>query len=141
MKRVFIAITLLLTCNILLAQNPKKKDTKIIVTPVDTTDLLTKVTLALFKQGYQPDYKDEKAGIIITKVKEFNTYNVKINILVVSSTITITGQANFFNFITGKKDTTFEDIRYSGMKGSDMMLSWNELDKLAKSFGPVRYSK
>lgn len=142
MKTPIILLAAVLYTTLSYSQQPKKKDAKIIVTPTDTTNLFNRITIALFEQGYNPDIKDEKAGIVISKEKDFRTYSVRIRAIVTSTTITFSGQGRFYSLVRGDKDDDFEDIYYAGAKGSDLRNAWEEIDKIAKRFGNnINYSK
>jgi hypothetical protein len=142
MKKALILIFLSGFSFLLHAQSPKKKDTKIIVTTSDTSNLISRISVALFEKGYNPDYKDEKAGIVISKEKDFGTYSVRIRVLIKDSIITFSGQGRFYTLLKGDKDEDFNEIYFGGMKGSDIRNAWDQVESIARQFGAIsRYSK
>ena len=62
-----LSILLLFSTSICFAQS--KHDSKIIVTPDDTTNLFNRVVLSLYERGYTLETKDEQLKFIATGEK------------------------------------------------------------------------
>lgn len=121
-----------------------KKDKKIIVTVSDTANLFSKVKLSLYEQGYTVEQSDEQLKFIATGEKSLGSRSIKLRTLIKEGKITFTG--TFANDVTlsfggAKAERTFMELYYGGMKGSDLRIAWNEMEKVAKSFGQITYSK
>jgi len=140
-------IFLLLILSPLFSFGQAKKDSKIVVTVLDTANLFNRTVLYLYEQGYALEAKDEALKYISTKDKPLGkqSASIKVNVLVKDSILTISGAiADDVQLTIGGITTTrtFMPIEYRGLKRSAMMLAWEELEKIAKSFGTLlTYSK
>jgi hypothetical protein len=138
-------LQLLLIPTFSFSQKPVKKDTKIIVIPTDTINLLNKISIALYEKGYSIESKDEQLKFIASTEKGFGDYSVKIRAFINDSVIVFTGQmaSNISLSLWGAKtERAFENIYYGGMKGSQFRKAWDELDSFARIFGThIMYSK
>lgn len=125
----------------------QKKDSKIIVTPSDTSNLINRVALWLYDNGYSIDQKDESVKFIQSSEKTMKRWGVsqKLRVLVKDSTMVITGSYSFNTSVTVAgvtMENTFDPVLFMGRKGSIMMDAWDEMVRLAKDFGSViAYSK
>lgn len=146
--KVLMLTFLFLLPYFVIAQQPPKKASRIIVLTRDTGNtLLNKIALTLFERGFTIDTKDESLKIISTKERSNkNSMTLtKIRASINDTAIIFTSQmalAMELNIggVTAKQ--TFDPVTYSGMKKSYMMEAWKELDAIAKTFGQdIRYSK
>lgn len=125
----------------------QKKDSKVIVTVSDTSNLFNRVALQFYERGYTLEQKDQQVGFISTTEKPLKktSGSVKIRALIKDSTITFTA-VNALDIeveILGiKSERTFEPVGFFGAKNSINMKSWNEMKSIAESFGgTITYSK
>jgi hypothetical protein len=119
----------------------EKKDSKIIVTPVDTSGLFDKVVKALLENDYDLETKDREAGFITTKDKDLKKYAFKnkIRVQLKDSCLVFTAKERAgFQSILGD---TYMDVSFIGAKNSPMREAWNDMDSIAKQLGTVTYSK
>ena len=115
----------------------KNHDTKIIVSPTDTTNLFNRVVLHLKKNGYTLHNKNERSGFILTKEKNLGQEAtlLKVRIWVKGPKLIVYGFVGSYIQIIGTETPYFARVAYSGIKGSSMRIAWKELDAIAKSFG------
>lgn len=131
-----------------MAQAPPRKASKIIVKTIDSSNtLLNKIALLLFDKGFTIDTKDDALKLITTKERPnkngmtLTKIRASINdtAIVFTSQMALSVESNLYG-VTAKQ--TFDPVTYSGLKKSYMMEAWNELDAIAKSFGPnIVYTK
>lgn len=116
----------------------KKGNTKVIV---DSVSLET-ITLTLFENGYNIDFKDEKLKIVSTKTKDIGAIGVRVRVVQKDSFTIITGEVvdRASMIVIGSSEPIYSPIKYGGMKGSTRRDTWNELVKMAGLIAPiVRY--
>jgi hypothetical protein len=134
MRYVFIFSLLIPT----LSFAQQKKDTKIIVTVQDTTNILNRIALALYEKGYTLDQKDEAVKFIATKEKAIAVWKmpIKVRALVKNNTIVLSG-----DYIP-PTDNKWNEVNFRGHKKSMDMQAWDELRGIAESIGnQITYSK
>lgn len=145
MKPILFCLFLICT---FAASSQEKKDTKIIVSLEDTTDVLNKITKRLYQQDYVVDKKDTENGYISTKEKALKkdaSTSVFLKFFVDGNRLIISGEvaSNVTLSLGGAKaERTFVPIGFYGMKGSSMKNAWNEMESIAKQFGnKITFSK
>jgi hypothetical protein len=114
----------------------QKKDSKVIVSVSDTSNLFNRITLALYEKGYTLDTKDESVGFIKTKEKEMEDYFayqsmtvfIKQGVITLTSKIRLGGVGTF-------------DVEYMGERKNAFTASWNEVVSFGKQFGTVSFSR
>jgi hypothetical protein len=119
----------------------EKKDSKIIVTLVDTSGLFEKVAKVLLENDYDLETKDRESGFITTKDKDLKKYAFKnkIRVQIKDSCLILTAKERAaFKSIMGD---TYMDVSFIGAKNSPMREAWNDMDSIAKQLGTVTYSK
>lgn len=130
------------------AQVPPKKANKIIVLVNDTSQsMLNKISSTLFDKGFITDTRDDRLKIITTKERSMpkgaaqTKIQARINDTAIIFTSTLCVQIELsLGGVTAKP--TFDQVTYSGLKGSYMMHAWRELDEIAHLFGDkIIYSK
>lgn len=137
-----IACFCLLICFACYSQS--KGDSKIVVQVADTSGLFNKVALYFYENGYTIASKDPALGFLATDEKSLGSRSIKVNALVKDSAIVFTSQwANNVTLDFGgvKTERIFYPVKFVGMKGSDIRIAWEEMSKVAKSFGEVSYLK
>lgn len=139
MKNILLGLFLISTIS---ASAQKKKDSKVIVSISDTTDIFNKVVRTLYENGYSVTIKDEIGRFIETDWLQLKKTagKVKTRLLFTDSTITFSSKYRFaFKSEFGEMEA---DISNAGSKGSDMRIYWDELVRVAKIFGDkLTYSK
>jgi len=147
--KLFILPLYLLICISVIAQEPPKKASKIIVLIKDSGNtLLDRIAAELFDKGYSIDSKDPNAKFIITKERPSKKYGTmsrirtRINDTAIVFTCQIAINSDRDIFGTKEATKTFYDVDYSGSKKSAMREAWNELEEIARKFGSsIIYSK
>jgi hypothetical protein len=125
----------------------EKKDSKIIVTVSDTTNLFNRLALAFYEKGYSLENKDQQLKVIFTNEKHIDksARSMKIMALIKDSNIVFSGvQAlDIEQKILGTKlERVFEPVLYRRDKGSDFYVCWQEIESIAKQFGTnITFSK
>ncbi len=127
-----------------LCQAQEKKDSKIIVTVKDTTNLFNRLAGVFYKQEYTLDNKDQSAGFISTKEKSIKSsypVDVKMRALIEGNTVTITGEVRL-NVSVMNQPPSYDQIKFWGFKKSVARSAWEEMQKIAdKLDGQISYSK
>jgi hypothetical protein len=140
LRSTIIPVSLLLLPFISIGQN--KKDTKIIVTVTDTTNLFNRLALAFIEKGYTLEQKDKELGFIATgeKTHPKMAASKKLRAQIIKGTIIFTGLVALDSQIAGLA-RTFDPLQYRGAKGSVFMDAWEEMKGIASQFGTLAYSK
>lgn len=141
----YLTLLLLFCSSICFCQS--KGDTKIIVTPADTSNLFNRIVLFLYESGYTLESKDETLRFIATSEKSLKKLNasMKLRVLEKEGKCIITG-FTAFNFelkiLGAKQERTFDSVKFGAMKGSVNRECWNEMEAVARNFGTeIQYSK
>jgi hypothetical protein len=119
-----------------------RKDTKIIVVPSDTSNLVNRIALALIEKGYSIEQKDPSIGFIASGEKTMKTVaaSTKVRALVKDSTIVFTGLFAFD--IKMGTERTFDPVEYRTDKNNLYRKAWDEIYLIAKEFGDsISFSK
>lgn len=125
----------------------QKKDSRIVVHITDTSRLFDKVINQLYTEDYIVKVDDKAHGLIVTEqraLKNDESILVIYKLRLTDTAITFTGEGalnatiKLFGVETGP---TFSSLYYGGSKSSGLRKAWNEMDRLAKTFGSVRYMK
>jgi hypothetical protein len=139
-------LILLLLPAVTFAQN--KKDTKIIVTVADTANLFNRIAKMFYQRGYSLTQKDEVNGFLATDGKEVQYLGLsRYRALIQDSTVTLTGEIAFNSYsnkvISGTDvNNEYSPVSFSGMKGSLIRKSWDEMQEIAKLIGEkITYAK
>jgi uncharacterized lipoprotein len=144
MKLIF-SLALLLISTASICQN--KKDTKIIITPKDTSAVFKNVVLAFFERGYTADQQSEEMGIFSTKQRELKNdastlvrfrAQIKDGKIIITGDAALNGKIELFGV---ESEIMFFEIYFGGAKKSGLRNAWNEMDLIAKSLGEVSYAK
>jgi hypothetical protein len=125
----------------LLSFSQSKKDTKIIVSLSDTNSIVNRVSTAFHERGYSLENKE--GDFVSTKEKSIKAgfpTAVKLRAFLSGNTLTFTGEYKVDVAVMGQPPT-WDQISFTGFKGSAAKLSWEEMDKIARNFGTVSYSK
>lgn len=101
-----------------------------------------RVTNALSREGYRISKADAEAGVIQTSEQEFDgdmlgsSATIRLNVtLEDSDTAIVNGEYINTSALTGQD--SWKTIEYGGPKGSQDMVSWNELLDVAEKIGTV----
>lgn len=95
----------------------------------------SKIREAFFKNGFVPENAD--TSYIITNAKELRKWPASLKIIVArnDSSILLKG------LLKGSFSSEFSELVYRGKKGSQIMDSWSELEKIARDLGEFYYTK
>jgi hypothetical protein len=147
MKYLMIAGFLTLSCT-LVAQEPPKKASKIIVLTKDTIGtLLDKIALELFNRRFTIDTRNDKLKYITTKERANvdGTKLTKIRAIINDTAVIFTSEmalAQDFTISGVTLKQTFDPVTYTGLKNSYMKHAWREMDEIAHKFGDkIIYTK
>lgn len=141
----FTTVVLFLICS-LSSYSQKKGDTKIIVEVIDTTNLFNKVAMAFYEKGFSLEQKDDQLKFIATDEKNLpkdRAMQMKLRAFIKDNTLIISGLiAINMDIIVQTKTKQWDVAEYRGMKGSAYMVTWEEMESIAKLFGDkISYSK
>jgi hypothetical protein len=139
MKNLLFALIFISTC----CFGQSKKDTRIMVSVSDSINLLNRIAGTLYENGYSIAQRDDKGGFIATDEKVLKAgfpANIKLRVLIKDSIIVFTGDYKLNMSFVGQPPS-YDPISYWGNKGTVAKLAWEEMDKIAKHFGVVKYSK
>lgn len=144
MKFVLFGLFLI---NTLASYSQEKKDSKIIVRVSDTSNLFTRLSMAIIDKGYSFENRDQSLGFISTAEHPVkNTAgSLKIRAIIKDTAIVFTGlfALDFEQNILGVKlERTFEPVTFLGEKNGSYKVCWREMESIAKQFGTkITYSK
>lgn len=138
MKYLLLSLFLIPT----LSYSQAKRDTKVIVTVSDTSNLFNRVVMSLYERGYTLEQKDEKLNFIATGEKPMPKLgaSMKLRVMIKDSIMVVTGLHALDIKIMGL-ERTFDPNEYRGMKGSVWMTAWDEMVSFARQFGEVKFAK
>lgn len=144
MKRLLIALSIILPSISFAQTAPPKKASKIIVLVKDIDNiLLNRITKMLFEKGFTIDTKDETAKILSTKEFAPNhpSIFIKVRASINDTSAVFTGEYAW-TLTEGLHPHDYSIIEYRGLKNSAAMQAWNSLDAIAKMIGDkIVYSK
>jgi hypothetical protein len=147
MNKLYLFFFLLLTVAFAQAQDTTapvlNKSNRIILHFTDTTGKFTQLARILIDRGYDIDMIDREFGILRTKPSPLRggdvfTDQVEIKTLFRDSTITFSGVFHYEG--SGRDFTRYEDkleVSYSKKMTSYIMLSWEEMGKIAELLKPA----
>jgi hypothetical protein len=147
MRKLYLSFFLLLTGASVLAQDSTapvlNKSNRIILHFTDTTGKFTQLAHLFIDRGYDIDMKDRELGILRTKPGPLRggtsfTDQVEIKTIFRDSTITFSG-------VTYSESYTHDfaryqiknEVAYSKKEDRNIMLSWEEMGKLAELLKPA----
>lgn len=109
---------------------------------------------AFMDAGFQIDKYDTTMGFVYTAETRLNKtasvviYSARIKDSVLILTGKFRSTVSFSKILLNDKENAIDDskdymsVELRGMNGSDFMITWNQMDKIAKSFGlPISYTK
>jgi hypothetical protein len=147
MSKFYLSFFLLMTGVSVLAQDTTapvlNKSNRIILHFTDTTGKFTQLARILIDRGYDIDMKDRELGILRTKPSPLHggahfTDKVEIKTIFRDSTITFSGVTYTESY--GHDFVRYEiesEVSYSKKKYRNIMLSWEEMGKLAQLLQPA----
>jgi hypothetical protein len=138
MKATVLILGLFIVSTLCFGQ--KKKYTRIIITPLDTTNIIERVSDALNERGYTVDQQTGK--FISTKEKSLAkasaSTDIKLKVFYSDGQLSFSGEFRVNVVIMGLPPA-FTQIENRGAKGSVYRVTWQEMEELAKQFGSVKY--
>lgn len=109
------------------AQIPQKANMIIITGNESQQSCFKQVNEVLFENGYGILTSDSGTGTITTTDKSYKRGNIKFTFLIKDNEVIVRGQysTSFDSY------AQWSDVIYKGMKGSPMLLAWEEMTKIA----------
>jgi hypothetical protein len=134
----YLLFAILLFPAISFAQN--RGDKKIIITVTDTSNLLNRISYALYENGYDIHTKDVAVSFISTEPKAISISWLLIGrFLIKGNTIVITGEVGVNS--NADRRVFYEPMEYHGLSVSLNKGAWKELEEIGRLFGDVTFSK
>jgi hypothetical protein len=136
MKKLFLFSLITLFSFALAAQKPK--DSKVIVTISDTSNIVKRLTDSLKARGYEVAVSSDKH--IVTSDKMYDAkgmeydFIMRIKVFFALDKVIFTGDYNLNVTSYGRK-SPYEVIKREGGEGTITRNAWNELESVARIFG------
>jgi hypothetical protein len=122
------------------------KSNRIILHFTDTTGKLTQLARIFIDRGYDIDMKDRELGILRTKpspLRDGYSWFDQVEILTIFRDSTITFSGITYSISTSNDFVKYEDkyeVSYSKKGYRNIMLSWEEMTKIAELLKPASLS-
>lgn len=111
-------------------------DTKIIVTPSDTTGLIKKIVTALYDRDYVLESRDEQ--VLLTNAKTLNGWglSMKVKVFFRDGKVIFSSLFGFPSSGIG-----YDTVTWKKRKASAERIAWDKTEEIAKQFGTIQYAK